>query len=131
MDPSQGTAFHISRLAALLRASQVIHSTLEQRESLELILGEAVRLVGADSGLLALINPTTGFLEIEAAQGLPPGARSVRLRLGEGLPGRVARSGHPALVAEAADRSDDLRLRGDVACELAVPLRMSGEVRGV
>lgn len=131
MDTSPAHLRHLARLEALLRASQVIHSTLEQRESLELILSEAVRLAGGDCGLLALANPTTGFLEIEAAQGLPAAARSVRLKLGEGLPGRVARSGRPALLRDTEEEPNYLRLRSDVAAELAVPVRVAGEVRGV
>ena len=71
----------VARLEALLRVSQSVHASLEPRESLERILGEAVRLVGGDAGLLALLSPT-GFLEIEASTGLPVGVRSIRLRIG-------------------------------------------------
>ena len=53
------------RLRLLYQVSNVIHSTLEPREALKLILGEAVRLMRASSGSVALFNPTTGFLEID------------------------------------------------------------------
>ncbi len=128
---TDSSAAHLARLEALLRVSRVIHSTLDQRESLELILGEAVRLTGGSSGLLALVNPTTGFLEIEAVIGLPPGTQAVRLRLGEGLPGQVARSGRLMLTSDARAQPDYFKLRPDVAAEVAVPLRVAGEVRGV
>jgi len=131
MDTTHDLTAHLKRLESLLRVSQVIHSTLELRESLKLILGEAIQLVDGTSGLLALMNPTTGFLEIEAAQGLPAAARAVRLRLGEGLPGRVARTGRPTLVSDTSVDADYLQLRPDVTCELAVPLLVAGEVRGV
>ena len=59
------------RLNLLYQVSQVIHSTLDPNEALQLVLREAVRLVGAASGSIALVRPD-GFLEIEAALGLPP-----------------------------------------------------------
>lgn len=118
------------RLEALLRVSQSVHASLEPRESLERILGEAVRLVGGDAGLLALLSPM-GFLEIEASMGLPVGVRSIRLRIGEGFAGKVARTGTPGLVGDVSNQPAYLRFHPDVACEIAVPLRVGGEVRGV
>ncbi|MFM7213476.1 MAG: GAF domain-containing protein [Verrucomicrobiota bacterium] len=120
----------VARLEALLRVSESVHASLELRDSLERILGEAVRLVGGDAGLLALMSPM-GFLEIEASTGLPVGVRSIRLRIGEGLAGRVARTGIPGLVEDVSHQPSYLRFHPDVACEVAVPLRVSGEVRGV
>src|SRR5437588_8443833 len=84
------------RLNLLYQVSNVIHSTLDPQEALQLILKEAIRLTGASSGSAVLINPNSGFLEIQAAQGLPPGAAQLRLRVGEGITGRVARTGKPA-----------------------------------
>src|SRR5207244_5642164 len=86
------------RLRLLYQVSHVIHSTLEPREALKLILGEAVRLMRAISGSVALFNPTSRFLEIEASHGLPPGASRLKLRLGEGITGWVARTAKPACV---------------------------------
>ena len=114
----------VVRLEALLRVSQSVHASLEPRESLERILGEAVRLVGGDAGLLALLSPT-GFLEIEASTGLPVGVRSIRLRIGEGFAGRVARTGTSGLVEDVSGQPTYLRFHPDVACEIAVPLRVS------
>ncbi|HRI14961.1 MAG TPA: GAF domain-containing protein [Verrucomicrobiota bacterium] len=121
----------LARLEVLHRVNQIIHSTLELRESLELILREAIAIVRGDSGLVALANPTTGFLEIEAAQGLPAATRSLRLRLGEGLAGRVARTGRALLVADITREPNMVRFGSDVGSELAVPLRVADEVRGV
>ena len=78
------------RLHLLYQVSNVIHSTLEPQEALQLIVREAVRLVGASSGSVALVNPTNGFLEILAAEGLPANAADLKLRVGEGVTGWVA-----------------------------------------
>src|SRR5262249_35870352 len=62
------------RLERLYQVANVIHSTLEPQEALLLIVREAVRLMQASSGSVVLINPTNGFLEIHASQGLPSNA---------------------------------------------------------
>jgi signal transduction histidine kinase len=121
----------LERLELLYQVSNVIHSTLEAQEALQLIVSEGVRLVRASSGSVVLINPTSGFLEIHASQNLPAPARRLQLRLGEGITGWVARHGKPALVN---DVSQDLRYvaaRRGVKSELAVPLEVNGETRGV
>src|SRR5512133_3600359 len=87
----------LERLEVLYQVSTVIHSTLEPQEALQLIVREAVRIMRASSGSVVLINPTSGFLEIHASHGLPEFASSLKLRLGEGITGWVARQGQPAL----------------------------------
>ena len=88
------------RLQLLYQVSNVIHSTLEPQKALQLIVSEAVRLMHASGGSVALINPTSGFLEIHAAQGLPTAAGRLKLRVGEGITGWVARTGKPARVGD-------------------------------
>src|SRR5216110_215469 len=119
------------RLNLLYQVSNVIHSTLEPREALKLILGEAVRLMRASSGSIALFNPTTGFLEIDVSHGLPPNALQLRLRLGEGITGWVARAGKPARVGDVSKDPRYIMVQPNVRSELAVPLEVSGQVRGV
>src|SRR5580700_8746033 len=89
-----------AHLSLLYQVGNVIHSTLDSQEALQLIVSEAVRVMRASSGSLALINPTTQFLEIHAAQNLSSGARKLKLRVGEGITGWVARHGKSALVGD-------------------------------
>ena len=88
------------RLQLLYQVSNVIHSTLDSQEALQLIVSEAVRLMQASSGSVVLINPTSGFLEIHAAQNLPSSARRMKLRVGEGITGWVARHGKPVRIGD-------------------------------
>jgi signal transduction histidine kinase len=118
-------------LRLLYQVSNVIHSTLDSQEALQLIVSEAVRVMRASSGSLVLINPTTQFLEIHAAQNLPSSARKLKLRVGEGITGWVARHGKPALVGDVTQDPRYVSVRRDVRSELAVPLEVQGEVRGV
>ncbi len=73
------------RLRLLYEVGNQIHSTLEPQEALQIIVNQAVQLTRASSGSAILLNPTTGFLEIHAAAGLPENASELKLRLGEGI----------------------------------------------
>ena len=119
------------RLSLLYQVSKVIHSTLDSQEALHLIVSEAVRVMGASSGSLVLNNPTTNFLEIHAAQNLSSAARKLKLRVGEGITGWVAQTGRPARVGDVTQDKRYVSIRRDVRSELAVPLEVNGEVRGV
>jgi len=119
------------RLNLLYQVSNVIHSTLEPQAALQLIVSEAVRLMRASSGSVVLINPTTSFLEIHASQNLPASAARLKLRVGEGITGWVARTGKPAQVGDVATDPRYVAARRGVRSELAVPLEVNGEVRGV
>ncbi len=119
------------QLSLLYQVSNVIHSTLDPQEALQLILREAVRLMHASSGSVALLNPTTGILEIQASQGLPAVAAKLKLRVGEGVTGWVARTGKPARVGDVTQDQRYVMVRPKVRSELAVPLEVRGEIRGV
>jgi signal transduction histidine kinase len=119
------------RLNSLYRVSQLLHSTLDAQKALGLILSEGLRLTGASSGSVVLINPTNGFLEILESRGLPSGATQLKLRPGEGITGWVARNGKAARVGEVSQDHRYIMVRPDVKSELAVPLEVNGELRGV
>ncbi len=124
-------AARFERLNLLYQVSNVIHSTLDSQEALQLIVSEAVRLMRAASGSVVLINPTSGFLEIHASHNLPASATKLKLRLGEGITGWAARTGRPARVGDVAQDKRYVPARRGVQSELAVPLEVKGEVRGV
>jgi signal transduction protein with GAF and PtsI domain len=75
------------RLKALYNVISIIHSTLEPSKALNLIVEEAVRLINASAGSVILVNPANGFLEIESSFGLPSKAKTIKLRIGEGITG--------------------------------------------
>src|SRR5258705_6187197 len=118
-------------LHLLYQVGRVIHSTLEPQEALQLIVDQAVQLMRASSGSTVLINPTTRLLEIHASRGLPARAAELKLRVGEGITGWVARTGQPARVGNVRADPRYIAVRPEVRSELAVPLEVNGEVRGV
>ncbi len=87
--------------------------------------------MNASSGSVVLINPTSSFLEISASRNLPSSATRLKLRVGEGITGWVARHGKPARVGNVTDDPRYIVARRDVKSELAVPLEVNGEIRGV
>jgi signal transduction histidine kinase len=120
-----------ARLDLLYQVGNVIHSTLDPQEALQLILDQAVRVMRASSGSVVLINPNSGFLEIHAFMGLPPNAAELKLKVGEGITGWVAAKGLPARCGDVARDPRYVQLRHNVRSELAVPLVVNGDVRGV
>jgi signal transduction histidine kinase len=119
------------RLKLLYDVSNTLHSSLDAQEALRLIVGEAVRLTNANSGSVALINPTSNLLTIEAAHGLSEQAIQRKLGLGEGITGWVARHGQPARSGDVRNDPRYIAIRAAVRSELAVPLEVNGEIRGV
>lgn len=114
----------------LYLVSKVIHSTLDQQEALDLIIREAVRLVNATTGSLVLINPIDGFLEIQAAYGLPEGTE-LKLRVGEGITGWVAQQGRSTIVQDVHNDERYVQVHKHTKSELAVPLEINGVLSGV
>src|SRR4029079_17979471 len=72
-----------------------------------------------------------GILEIHASHGLPDRAAELKLRVGQGITGWGARTGKPARVGEVSKDPRYITLRPEVRAELAVPLEVNGELRGV
>ena len=79
----------------LARVSQVINSSLEPKRVLDLVLREAVAVTKATSGSVVLLDPHTQLLEIEVATGLNTEARQLKLAIGRGVTGWVAKTGQP------------------------------------
>ena len=124
-------SFTSEQLQRLYEVSRAIHSTLESTEALRLIVREAVSLVGASSGSLALVNPTTGLLEIAASEGLPEDASAMSLRPNEGITGWVAHHGEPLRIGDVSADERYISARPEVRSELAVPLFIEEDVRAV
>ena len=124
-------SFTPEQLQRLYDVSRAIHATLEPAEALKLIVREAVTLMGATSGSLALVNPTTGLLEIEASEGLPDDADLLSLRPNEGITGWVAHHGEPLRIGDVSADERYISARPEVRSELAVPLFIEEDVRAV
>jgi signal transduction histidine kinase len=115
----------------LARVGRVINSSLEPSKVLDLVLREAVDAMQATSGSLILINPHTQLLEIEVAIGLSAEARQLKLAIGRGVTGWVAKTGQPLRVTDVRADPRYVSVRKDIRSELAVPLMLEGALIGV
>lgn len=115
----------------LARVSSVINLSLDPQTVLNRVLAEAVAITRATSGSIALVDPHTQWLEIEVAIGLGPKARQLRLPIGRGVTGWVAKTGQSLRVPDVTADPRYVSVRQGVRSELAVPLVVEDALIGV
>lgn len=136
--PSKSAAPHLTaterklrNYQLLARVSNAINSSLDPKEVLNLVLTEAVRIMHATSGSICLIDPHTQMLEIEVSTGLSRQARDLRLAIGRGVTGWVAKTGQSLRVPDVTIDPRYVSVRRSVRSELAVPLIVESTLIGV
>lgn len=116
---------------SLYRISSVVGRTEDPHEALNLILDEVVRVLGASSASVSLINPDSNQLEVEVYKGLPTRIADLRLAPGQGITGRVALLGQPLRVEDVRMSPHYIPVKASVRAEMAVPMLVEGMVVGV
>ncbi|HET7710517.1 MAG TPA: GAF domain-containing protein [Thermoanaerobaculia bacterium] len=117
-----------NNLASLYVASYQLHSTLDFREVIQIVQEIVINLIGAEAFAILLLDENTQELRAIASEGdqVVPGIGSVSATLGDGILGRVARSGESFFV----DDVDPSQV--SVERPLAVvPLKIKEHVIGV
>lgn len=89
----------VDKLSNLIEATKIVNSVLEVDRLLGLILDVATRSVSADRGTLYLIDEGTGELWSKVAQG--SNMVEIRLPIGKGLAGYVAKTGETVNITDA------------------------------
>ncbi|HXQ79865.1 MAG TPA: GAF domain-containing protein [Opitutaceae bacterium] len=118
-------------LTALSAISSIASGTDDPGAATREILALISRTFESDSGLVALQNPESRRLEIEAGLGLPADAER-SFTPGQGVPGWVAWHGRPLLVPDSSGDPRSRPMRGETRCEMAAPLMLpDGRVLGV
>lgn len=100
-----------------------------QEELLSLVLSVAIESTGAHRGSLLLLDPEEQVLRVRVAEGIDPLViPAIRVPLGEGISGRVAKDGKPMRISGPANPTltGAHHIREDVAAALSVPLRAGG-----
>lgn len=119
-------------LAALNSVSYAISDPLDLDTMLNRATAAAVQAVGADGGVVRLLNPATEQLVIAAARGFSESylSSAKAIPFGEGIIGQVAQEGQPHVVSNSTDDPWLSRLRDEgLYSFLCVPLR-AGESEG-
>ena len=131
-EESRALKAQVDKLRLLFQTASLINATMDPRQVISLVLREAVRIMGATSGSLRMVDEENGFLRLEVAIGKGRNARrALQLKLGEGITGWVALHGQPLLVPDVTKEPRYLPIRKGVKSEMAVPLCMEGKVIGV
>jgi len=137
-DPSTSMSSTLSgdpagRFELLYRVSDAMISTLEPADVLQLILEQAVHILGATSGSLILMDKNEpDVLNIEVAYNLDSDkVQRMRLRLGEGVTGIVAQSGKPIVVPDVRRDPQYVELDPRIQSEIAAPLKLADQTIGV
>jgi sigma-B regulation protein RsbU (phosphoserine phosphatase) len=115
----------------LIRLAETLSTTLDLRTLLKQT-AELVRAV-LDFRIFAifLINDRTGDLRMRFQIGHRPEAERVRLRVGQGIVGKVAETRQALLVNDVSRSTDYIEVNPHVCSELAVPLIAKGQLIGV
>jgi Nif-specific regulatory protein len=128
----------VKELTVLYEISQVIRSTLNCHEAFSEILGIFHSRLGMNRGTITLLDSVTGELEIKAAHGMTEEeVRRGKYLVGEGITGKVAETGEPAVVPQIGKqplflnrtRSRDPVKKSDISF-ICVPIRMGSMVYG-
>ena len=128
----------LQEFSVLYEISQVLGSTLNCQEVFSDILSIFHVHLGMNRGTITLLNPHTGELEIQAAHGMTEDeVGRGRYRVGEGITGKVAQTGEPAVVPQIGKeplflnrtRSRDDLNKGDISF-ICVPIKSGATTFG-
>ncbi|MCS7089324.1 MAG: GAF domain-containing protein [Verrucomicrobiota bacterium] len=114
-----------------LEAVQQAAARAPAGQGLEAALEVVQEALAAEAALVVLLNPTTGFLEWQAASGVSARCLQQPLRVSEGILGWVTRTGRATRVDRLGTHPRAERLRPRAQSLLAVPLEVADPARGV
>lgn len=121
-------------LEILFATVQDLTSTLSTDDVIQRLLNRVLLHLDSEIGSILLVGPD-GELRITHARGLPAEVvETTRMKLGEGISGKVAETGIPLLVDDVENDPRFLRRSHEryfTHSALSVPLRNKGEVVGV
>jgi Nif-specific regulatory protein len=126
----------VRKLGTIMELGEALAGTLNLQAGLYSVLEVLGRRCGAIRGAVTLCDKSTGILTVEAALGYPGQGERVRYRLGEGITGRVAESGAPAVIPRVSreprflHRAAGPDVRREETTFICVPIIADGSVEG-
>lgn len=122
-------------LSAMFHLSTTLNLQLKLPVVLEIIVRRVVSALRAQQASIMLFEPETGDLQTRATYGLEAEfARGARVKLGNGIAGRVAESGEPALLNRGGDDNgytQHFKTDRNITSALSLPLRVGERCIGV
>ena len=125
-------------IACLYEITKAIYTTLDLRKALYKVLDLMSEHLGMSRGSIALLNRDTSEIHIEVAHGISISERTKgRYKLGEGITGRVIKTGRPMAVPKIDDEPLFLdrtgarsRIDKSTISFICVPIKEGREVVG-
>jgi adenylate cyclase len=138
-DLDQGLAIHLrehENLTALYNVSQIVNSTLDLSEVLNLTIDLIIQVTGAERGFLMLIDDESGELTFRVARNMDRETiAGSSFEISRSIVNKVAQEGEPILTTNA---QSDPRFSAQASVVsyslrsiLCVPLRVKGKITGV
>jgi PAS domain S-box-containing protein len=124
---------HAQELEALYSTSLKINAQTELLPLLQMLVDQAVSLLGAKIGGLYLVQPDGATLKLVVAHNLPEAFLGITLQLGEGLVGRIALTNEPMMISDYSAWEGRAAVYADALFKrvLGVPMRVKERVVGV
>jgi len=125
------------KLMACVELGKAVTSTLDREEILQIILNRLSQLILAQNWTLYLMNENHEELQFEIVVGLEGrGLTDMRVKVGEGLAGKVAQTGEPILVPDTSknqhfDPKVDSQNGFMTHSLITLPLKLGEKVIGV
>lgn len=127
----------VKELRTLLEVNEVLGATKNLRSLLDLSMRLATRAMNAQASSLMLLDEETNELVFEISEGEKKKViKEIRLKMGEGIAGWVAKEGKPLLVPDV--RKDprftpkiDQEISFETKCILCVPLKIKKKIIGI
>jgi HD-GYP domain-containing protein (c-di-GMP phosphodiesterase class II)/CheY-like chemotaxis protein len=123
--------FAVDELSILYEISDALSSTLNLDELLRLIVRKAMKSFEAQVVSLMMLDEDKKQLSIKFAEGMSEEIiKNTKVKIGDGIAGRVAQSGQPLLLVDVVgvEMSD---LSKNIKSALSVPLKINDVVIGV
>ena len=125
------TQQRLTEVSTLYAFAEQLTGSIDLEKLLDLIVTTLRDVLHCRGVSLSLLNPDTQLLEIRAAAGLQPKWReAAKLKVGEGISGRVAATAAPMYVPDARNLVDFIFFDPVVRSLLVVPLMVKDRVIG-
>ncbi|MGD1994907.1 MAG: GAF domain-containing protein, partial [Anaerolineae bacterium] len=134
----QALAARVEELSMMQRIDRELNASLDHQKVMDITLDWAVRMTGADAGLLASVVESEGGkrgLRLLASEGYPDDLLSTHSQkvwpLERGIVGRTVETGEPTLVTHVQDDPDYYPALEGMMAQIAAPIRREDEIIGV
>jgi len=117
---------------SLYEVGIALSGSLELDELMNKILASLSKVIACDIAMIYLVDPENGTIHQISTIGLDDfPTDQLRLKIGQGICGRVAETGDGIIVSDVNQNTDYIACRTTTKSEMAVPLKFNNVVVGV